>query len=377
MKKLIATTLAVTMLVTPLVGSACFADEVNEPRTSNAQNEKRSEEEFKLKKDEYPKIKKILAGVAAGTIALTGVTAATLKKFEDKLPENLKAKLPLLFTKETQGDNESEKALEDFKEGEDVETFIEGSNIAKDEAVEPTGVENGNGFTHDKIIRPLTTNSTTSAITNITTESVKEGKDETVEPTGVENRNGFTHDEIIRPLTTNNTNPAIVGNITNNTTDTNNTNRVSGIENSVSNWIPGLVSNTTSAIANLLAAIAFQKIKNDFEIKAGPVAGPEAGSVGMFVGTVGTGLGLVLGQKVKAGVGATATATAGAIAAASGAIAARAKAVAAREEAAAVEVAAGAGAVAAVAGAGILATASLGMTILMATVIAAAEKILS
>lgn len=332
MKKLIATTLAVTMLVTPLVGSACFADEVNEPRTSNAQNEKRSEEEFKLKKDEYPKIKKILAGVAAGTIALTGVTAATLKKFEDKLPENLKAKLPLLFTKETQGDNESEKALEDFKEGEDVETFIEGSNIAKDEAVEPTGVEN---------------------------------------------RNGFTHDEIIRPLTTNNTNPAIVGNITNNTTDTNNTNRVSGIENSVSNWIPGLVSNTTSAIANLLAAIAFQKIKNDFEIKAGPVAGPEAGSVGMFVGTVGTGLGLVLGQKVKAGVGATATATAGAIAAASGAIAARAKAVAAREEAAAVEVAAGAGAVAAVAGAGILATASLGMTILMATVIAAAEKILS
>ena len=157
MKKLISAALAVTMLVTPLVGSACFADEVNKQNVQYIQNKNRSEK-FKFKKDEYPKIKKFLAGVAAGTIALTGITVATLKKFEDKLPESLKSKFPFLFSKETQSDNESEKALETFKEGEDDETFTEESNIAKDETVESAGVENGNGFIHDEIIRPLTPN---------------------------------------------------------------------------------------------------------------------------------------------------------------------------------------------------------------------------
>ena len=305
MKKLISSVLAATMLVTPLVGSACFADEVNEPRISYVQNENRSEKfklkNIKLKDEDLPKIKKILAGVAAGTIALTGATVAALKKFEDKLPENLKAKLPLLFTKETQGDNESEKALEDFKEGEDVETFIEGSNIAKDKAVEPTGIENGNGFTHDKIIRPSTTNSTTSAITNITTESVKEGKDETVEPAGVENRNGFTHDEIIRPLTTNNTKPAIVGNVTNNTTDTNSTNWGSGLKNTIANSAKKLVLYTILTIFDVFMIIKSQRLKTNYEIEAGTAVGTAVGAVGAVVGAVGAELGLVLGTKLIAG----------------------------------------------------------------------------
>ena len=327
MKKLISSVLAATMLVTPLVGSACFADKVNEPRISYVQNENRSEKfklkNIKLKDEDLPKIKKILAGVAAGTIALTGATVAALKKFEDKLPENLKAKLPLLFTKETQGDNESEKALEDFKEGEDVETFIEGSNIAKDKAVEPTGIENGNGFTHDKIIRPFTTNSTTSAITNITTESVKEGKDETVEPAGVENRNVFTHDEIIRPLTTNNTKPAIVGNVTNNTTDTNNTNRVSDLKNAIANSAKELAFYTIVTIIDVFMIIKCQILKNNYKIEAGTAV--EA--VGAAVGAVGTVLGLELGTKVIAGaaaaaIGAAAVTVAAGTAAAIGAAAA-------------------------------------------------------
>ena len=355
MKKLISSVLAATMLVTPLVGSACFADEVNEPRISYVQNENRSEKfklkNIKLKDEDLPKIKKILAGVAAGTIALTGATVAALKKFEDKLPENLKAKLPLLFTKETQGDNESEKALEDFKEGEDVETFIEGSNIAKDKAVEPTGIENGNGFTHDKIIRPSTTNSTTSAITNITTESVKEGKDETVEPAGVENRNVFTHDEIIRPLTTNNTKPAIVGNVTNNTTDTNSTNWVSGLKNTIANSAKVLAGNTILTISSVFLAIFFQRIKSNFEIEAGTA-----------IGAVGAVLGLVLGTKVIAEVGTVAGTVAGAAAIAAGEAGAAAVGAATAGEA---------GATAAVAGA-ITATAA---ATAVATVRAAAAEV--
>lgn len=352
MKKLISSVLAATMLVTPLVGSACFADEVNEPRISYVQNENRSEKfklkNIKLKDEDLPKIKKILAGVAAGTIALTGATVAALKKFEDKLPENLKAKLPLLFTKETQGDNESEKALEDFKEGEDVETFIEGSNIAKDKAVEPTGIENGNGFTHDKIIRPSTTNSTTSAITNITTESVKEGKDETVEPAGVENRNVFTHDEIIRPLTTNNTKPAIVGNVTNNTTDTNSTNWVSGLKNTIANSAKVLAGNTILTISSVFLAIFFQRIKSNFEIEAGTAIGAVGAVLGLVLGTkviaeVGTVAGaaaIAAGEAGAAAVGAATAGEAGATAAVAGAITATAAATAvATVRAAAAEVA--------------------------------------
>mgnify|MGYP004458156049 CR=1 FL=1 len=370
MKKLISSVLAATMLVTPLVGSACFADEVNKQNVQYVQNKNRSEK-FKFKKYEYPKIKKILAGVAAGTIALTGATVAALKKFEDKLPENLKAKLPLLFTKETQGDNESEKALEDFKEGEDVEIFIEGSNIAKDETVEPAGVENGNGFIHDEIIGPLTPNYTKPTIKNITIESIKKGedvenfieksnitKDKTVEPAGVENGNGFIHDEIIRPLTPNNTKPAIVGNVTNNTTDTNSTNWVSGLKNTIANSAKVLAGNTILTISSVFLAIFSQRIKSNFEIEAGTAVG----AVGTAIGAVGAVLGLVLGTKVIAEVGTVAGTVAGAAAIAAGEAGAAAVGAATAGEA---------GATAAVAGA-ITATAA---ATAVATVRAAAAEV--
>ena len=225
MKKLIVTTLTLTMLVTPLVGSVCFANKVNKPKTSYVRNEKCSEE-FKLRKDECPKLKKFLAGVAAGAIALTYVTVAALKKFEDKLPENLKSKLQFLFTKETQGDNESEKVLEAFKEGEDVETFIEKLNIAKDEAVGPAGIEN---------------------------------------------RNGFTHDEIIEPLTINNSTPTIVDNITNNTIDTNNiadannTNWVSGLKNTVASSAKELAIGTGILLGSVFLMIFCLRARKNFE----------------------------------------------------------------------------------------------------------------
>ena len=133
MKKLISSTLVVTMLVTPLVGSACFANEENKPKMSYVQNKKRSEKfklkdfklkDFKLKsfkpKDEdIPKLKKALALAAAGTAAFAGV-AGLWKFFKTCLPKSF----------ETQEDNE-----------------IIGAEVEKDE-----------------IIRSLVTNSTTPAI---------------------------------------------------------------------------------------------------------------------------------------------------------------------------------------------------------------------
>ncbi len=123
MKKIISSALALTMLAT-FISSACFADTAQESNVHYVQNENRSEP-FKEKKCDSQKTRKILAGVAAGTIALTGVTAATLKQFEDKLPENLKSKLPFLFTKKTQETKENienEKTLETATEDETVET---------------------------------------------------------------------------------------------------------------------------------------------------------------------------------------------------------------------------------------------------------------
>lgn len=130
MKKLISSTLALTMLATPLINSACFADTAQEPNVHYVQNENRSEP-FKEKKCDSQKTRKILAGVAAGTIALTGVTAATLKQFEDKLPENLKSKLPFLFTKKTQETKENienEKTSETATEDETIETVAAAVN---------------------------------------------------------------------------------------------------------------------------------------------------------------------------------------------------------------------------------------------------------
>ena len=92
MKKLISTTLAVTMLTVPLISSACFADKAKESNILCAQH-KNHFESLKEKKFDSKKAGKILAGVTAGTAALTGVTAAALKLAEDKLPENIKSNL--------------------------------------------------------------------------------------------------------------------------------------------------------------------------------------------------------------------------------------------------------------------------------------------
>lgn len=150
MKKLISSVLAATMLVTPLMGSACFADTAQEPNVHYVQNENRSEP-FKEKKCDSQKTRKILAGVAAGTIALTGVTAATLKLCENQLPENLKSKLPFLFTKKAQENIKTEKIPETVTEdettkdknieNETIETLTVDSNITKNETIEPITTE--------------------------------------------------------------------------------------------------------------------------------------------------------------------------------------------------------------------------------------------
>ena len=137
MKKLISSVLAVTILVTPLVGSACFADEINEPRINYVQNENRSEKfkfkNHKLRDSVCKKLKKIITYVAAGAV----VSSAIFKLLENCLPESNNSKLPFLFTKETQEDNE-----------------IIGAEVEKDE-----------------IIRFLETNSTTSAIADNITDT--------------------------------------------------------------------------------------------------------------------------------------------------------------------------------------------------------------
>ena len=148
MKKLISSTLAVTMLVTPLVGSECFADKVDEPRMSYVQNEKRSEK-FKFKnhnlRDSICKnLKKILPYIAAGALA----SIAIFKLSENFLSESNKSKSPFLFTKETQEDNE-----------------IIGAEVEKDE-----------------IIKSLVSNSTTSAIADNITNNT----------TGTNNTNGVS-----------------------------------------------------------------------------------------------------------------------------------------------------------------------------------------
>ena len=88
MKKLISSALIATMLVTQLVSSTSFANEVKESKTHYAQDEKSFDSQ---------KTGKIVACVAAGAATLTLATIATLKQIEDKLPESIKAKLPFFF----------------------------------------------------------------------------------------------------------------------------------------------------------------------------------------------------------------------------------------------------------------------------------------
>ncbi len=140
MKKLISATLAVTMLTVPLIGSSCSADELKKTDAQYIQNEKRSKP-FQMKNTDLKKAGKILAGVTAGAAALTGITATALKLAEDKLPENIKSKLPFLYTKksqESQENIEKEKTSEIVSEPENsknetFETSAANSTISKNE----------------------------------------------------------------------------------------------------------------------------------------------------------------------------------------------------------------------------------------------------
>lgn len=211
MKKLISSVLAATMLVTPLVGSACFADTAQEPNVHYVQNENRSEP-FKEKKCDSQKTRKILAGVAAGTIALTGVTAATLKLCENQLPENLKSKLPFLFTKKTQENIKTEKIPETVTEDETtkdknienetieaavadpsvsknqtVETVTADSNITKNETIETLTVDSN--ITKNETIEPITTEPSISmnkTIETVATESNITKNETTIETIAAE-----------------------------------------------------------------------------------------------------------------------------------------------------------------------------------------------
>ena len=206
MKKLIASTLALTMLVTPLVGSACFADTAQKPNIQCVQNENRSEP-FKEKKYDPKRTRKTLAGVAAVTVAIAGTTVATLKHFEDKLPESLKAKLPSLFTKKTQENTESEKSSETVTETETakdenteplaaesevsknqtVETVTADSNITKNETIETLTVDSN--ITKNETIEPITTEPSISmnkTIETVATESNITKNETTIETIAAE-----------------------------------------------------------------------------------------------------------------------------------------------------------------------------------------------
>ena len=107
MKKLISTALAVAMLTVPLISSSCFAHEVKKTGTQCIQSGKPSNPSQMQNTD----LKKSGEILACGTAALTDVTAAALKLAEDKLPENIKSKLPLLFSKRFQ-ENSDNKDLD-------------------------------------------------------------------------------------------------------------------------------------------------------------------------------------------------------------------------------------------------------------------------
>lgn len=189
MKKLISSTLAVTMLTVPLISSTCFANETKEPTAQCVQKEIHSEP-VKDKNFNFKKTKTILVGGAAVTVAIAGTTVATLKHFEDKLPENLKAKLPSLFTKKTQENTESEKSSETVTEtetakDENTEPLAAESEVSKNQTIETVAVE-------PEVAKNQTVE-TVTADSNIT-------KNETIETLTVDSN--ITKNETIEPITT-------------------------------------------------------------------------------------------------------------------------------------------------------------------------------
>ena len=222
MKKLISSTLALTMLATPLISSTCFADETNNPNGHYVQNEDRSEP-FKEKKCDSQKTRKILAGVAAGTIALTGVTTATLKLCENQLPESLKVKFPFLFTKkaqETQENIKTEKIPETVTEtettkDENTKTVVTESEVSKNQTVETVTADSN--ITKNETIKTVAvepevsknqTVETVTADSNVTKNETIEAavadpvvsKNQTVETVTADSN--ITKNEAIEPLTT-------------------------------------------------------------------------------------------------------------------------------------------------------------------------------
>ena len=250
MKKLISTTLAVTMLTVPLISSACFADKAKESNILCAQHKNHSES-LKEKKFDSKKTGKILAGITAGTAALTGVTAAALKLAEDKLPENIKSKLPFLYTKksqESQENIEKEKISEpETTKNENFETIVTTkSETKKTEPIDST-------IRKPETVKNITTKHAATnnlAVTNNTKTAI-------TQPTKMN-----TTSNNIKPATKNKVNASTVTTniITNHTIYTNATNGSSNLNKTSENllssdtpWKTALIS--AAAISALTAAV--------------------------------------------------------------------------------------------------------------------------
>ena len=98
MKKLISSALIATMLVTQLVSSTSFANEVKESKTHYAQDEKSFDSQ---------KTGKIVACVAAGALTLTGTAVAISKRIKDKLPKPIQEKLSFFNNKKEQEESQN------------------------------------------------------------------------------------------------------------------------------------------------------------------------------------------------------------------------------------------------------------------------------
>ena len=235
MKKLIASTLALTILATPLISSACFADTAQEPNVHYVQNEDRSEP-FKEKKCNSKKTEKIFADIAAGILALTGATAAILKLCENQLP----AKFPFLFTKKTQ---ETKENIENEKTSETATEF----ETAKYENIESLTVEPAFTKNSTTVETAVDSNITKNKITDPATAELNITKNETKnETTDIET----VKTKIIQSLAKNNIANA---NDTNRLSPTTNTTR--NVWNSAKDSSP-IVLTIAKYAAGGLAAVA-------------------------------------------------------------------------------------------------------------------------
>ena len=236
MKKLIASTLALTTLATPLISSAYFADTAQEPNVHYVQNEDRSEP-FKEKKCNSKKTEKIFADIAAGILALTGATAAILKLCEN---HQLPAKFPFLFTKKTQ---ETKENIENEKTSETATEF----ETAKYENIESLAVEPAFTKNSTTVETAVDSNITKNKITDPATAELNITKNETKnETTDIET----VKTKIIQSLAKNNIANA---NDTNRLSPTTNTTR--NVWNSAKDSSP-IVLTIAKYAAGGLAAVA-------------------------------------------------------------------------------------------------------------------------